>query len=217
MGNVIDLRTRLALVPAANDNSTLRGGPSAARPCEGCPSRASCREPCELLEALVPPEEVPASREIGSPALMRGGGRDASCQVPHVALAPEEGREQWPAAASLLVPMIRRWVARLPCVQRSVVRGVLAGKSLAQIARDAGVTRQATHKSLTVARKELLRRVERYVARRGGLDLVLRHRGQLLSPEEAGGWSVKVTEAGGLVLLPSRTRATPRSTSTLAA
>ena len=79
-----------SLVPVA------RGGPDPTRPCDGCPARRTCRAPCELLAAELPPDEI-AFDSVSSPALMEG--RAMTSQFMSIDAAT---RDALPAAATAL-------------------------------------------------------------------------------------------------------------------
>jgi len=144
------------------------GGNDPARPCDGCPVRRSCKAPCELLAALVP-EEPAFSREVLSPALTMGRGRDEQfMSVPDelrdampsaVAHWNEDANEEWPVLFDLFGGDAMRGAMRgFTARQREVMRAALAGRTRTEIRMGRGaptpegdetlkrVSRQAIHK-----------------------------------------------------------------------
>lgn len=134
-----------------------RGGPDPARPCEGCAKRARCRAPCELLSALLNPEELVASNEISSPALMQGRGYDeAFMSFPDVdGWREDDSADRWPVVVAEMGPQIRAHLGDLTRAQREVVGMFLDGKSRSEIGRARGTRRQVTHKIFHAALKTI--------------------------------------------------------------
>lgn len=136
------------------------GGPDAARPCEGCAKRLRCRAPCELLTALLgSPEEIIASNEISSPALMAGRGYDPQFMTfPTVEEGPvEEVDELWPHVVATFGPKLHEALPRLTRAQQEVIGMLLDGKSRSEVGRIRGTKRQVTHKILHAALRALTR------------------------------------------------------------
>lgn len=136
-----------------------RGGPDPARPCDGCAMRARCRAPCELLAAQLAPEEIIASNEISSPALMAGRGYDPQFMTfPTVEDGPvEEEDELWPHVVAMFGPRLHEAIPLLTRAQQEVVGMLLAGRSRSEVGRIRGTKRQVTHKILHAALRALTR------------------------------------------------------------
>lgn len=139
------------LAPARRPVVRECGGPDPSKPCEGCAKRARCRAPCELLSKLLAPEEITASNEISSPALMAGRGYDPQFMtMPEVLLADaaEDEVELWPVIAAQYGPMLREHLPALTPAQREVLGLYLDGKDRTEIGRIRDTKRQVTHKIL---------------------------------------------------------------------
>ncbi len=144
------------------------GGDDPSRPCDGCPVRRRCKAPCELLSALVP-EEPAFGREVLSPALTMGLGRDERFVSVPEALRDampsaiehwnEDANEEWPVLFDLFGGDAMRGAMRaFTARQREVMRAALAGRTRTEIRMGRGaptpegdealkrVSRQAVHK-----------------------------------------------------------------------
>lgn len=150
------------------------GGSDPRQPCEGCPAKARCVEPCELLNALLSPEVIEAHAERSSLVVMgrldgrQGAPVDEAFVTLHAALVDHEHEtHDWPVLASLVVPELRAWVAELPTAERETVLAVLAGKERPQIAEERNVTRQSVHRAYHRARRTLLARAKAHLERAG--------------------------------------------------
>lgn len=154
------LRARRALPVVAA--APAPGGPDPARPCDGCPARATCRAECPALAALLAPPEVRAWRERGSTALVTGARYGVDPRVaPDADDDPEKEEEaapppaSWPALVAAHGPRLREVAAALGPTQRAAALGLLEGLRPVDVAQALRVTRQAVTRALRRAVRAL--------------------------------------------------------------
>lgn len=143
------------------------GGPDPSAPCVGCPKRARCKAPCDLLAAALPPEEVDHRREVRSSVLSEPGRQDGGHDEGFITIPDEwagdlanvHSREgttgRWEAFTEAHGGERLRELVASPLVltrpQRTVVEQMLLGRERVEIRVARSTSRQSVHKVVHAA------------------------------------------------------------------